>query len=135
MTKDKSASKNTASNRPLSPHLQIYKPQITSVMSILHRITGCALSIGLLMFLWFIASIAGGPESYNVFVSFSSSFLGIIAIFGFILGLSYHLCNGIRHLAWDLGYGYNIQTVTKTGYAVLASASLLSLFTVITIIF
>jgi succinate dehydrogenase / fumarate reductase, cytochrome b subunit len=130
MTIQKSAQK-----RPMSPHLQIYKPQITSVMSILHRITGCALSVGLLMFLWFIAAIAGGPESYSFFVSFSSSFLGIIVIFGFVLALSYHLCNGIRHLAWDLGFGYDIKTVTKTGYVVLVSASLVSVFTFITIIF
>jgi succinate dehydrogenase / fumarate reductase, cytochrome b subunit len=135
MSTQKSAQKCSVQKRPMSPHLQIYKPQITSVMSILHRITGCILSVGLLMFLWFIAAIAGGPETYNVFVGFSSSFLGIIAIFGFVLALSYHLCNGIRHLAWDLGYGYDMKTVTKTGYSVLICTGLISVFTFITIIF
>jgi succinate dehydrogenase / fumarate reductase cytochrome b subunit len=123
------------SSRPMSPHLQIYKPQITSVMSILHRITGVALVFGLLMFLWFMAALAGGPESYSTFIGFSSSFLGIIAIFGFVLALSYHLCNGIRHLAWDLGYGYKLETVTKSGIAVLITAGIISIFVFITILF
>jgi succinate dehydrogenase / fumarate reductase, cytochrome b subunit len=128
-------SEDIASKRPMSPHLQIYKPQITSVMSILHRITGVILSVGLLMFLWFIGSLAGGPETYSTFVGFSSSFLGIIAIFGFVLALSYHLCNGVRHLAWDLGYGYKIETVTKSGYTVLIASGVISLFVFITILF
>ncbi len=128
-------SESGTSKRPMSPHLQIYKPQITSVMSILHRITGVILSVGLLMFLWFIASIAEGPETYSTFVGFSSSFLGIIAIFGFVLALSYHLCNGVRHLLWDLGYGYAIETVTKSGYTVLIASGVISLFVFITILF
>jgi succinate dehydrogenase / fumarate reductase cytochrome b subunit len=128
-------SESVESKRPMSPHLQIYKPQITSVMSILHRITGVILSVGLLMFLWFLSSLAGGPESYSTFIGFSGSFLGIIAIFGFVLALSYHLCNGIRHLFWDLGYGYNIDTVTKSGHAVLVASGIISLFVFITILF
>lgn len=127
-------SESAESKRPMSPHLQIYKPQITSVMSILHRITGVILSFGLLMFLWFLSSLAGGPESYSTFIGFSSSFLGIIAIFGFVLALSYHLCNGIRHLFWDLGYGYKIDTVTKSGHAVLVASGIISLFVFITIL-
>jgi succinate dehydrogenase / fumarate reductase, cytochrome b subunit len=128
-------SESVASKRPMSPHLQIYKPQITSVMSILHRITGVIASVGLLMFLWFLASLAGGPESYSNFTHFSGSFLGVIAIFGFVLALSYHLCNGIRHLLWDWGDGYAIETVTKSGYIVLGASGLISLFVFITILF
>ncbi len=126
---------SVASKRPMSPHLQIYKPQITSVMSILHRITGVIASVGLLMFLWFLASLASGPESYSNFIGFSGSFFGVIAIFGFVLTLSYHLCNGIRHLLWDLGHGYAIESVTKSGYIVLGASGLISLFVFITILF
>lgn len=128
-------SESVASKRPLSPHLQIYKPQITSVMSILHRITGVISFVGLFMFLWFISSLASGPEAYNFFIGFSGSFLGIIAIFGFVIALSYHLCNGIRHLLWDLGYGYNIQDVTKSGFIVLGATAFISFYVFISILF
>ncbi|MFT6072231.1 MAG: succinate dehydrogenase / fumarate reductase cytochrome b subunit [Alphaproteobacteria bacterium] len=127
-------SQSAASKRPMSPHLQIYKPQITSIMSILHRITGVSLTFGLLMFLWFVGALATGPEAFDTFTSVSGSFLGIIAIFGFIVALSYHLCNGIRHLFWDLGFGYDIEIVTKSGYGVLIATGILSLFVVITIL-
>jgi len=120
--------------RPMSPHLQIYKPQITSVLSILHRITGVGLVFGLLMFLWFIGALATSPEAFTTFVGFSSSFLGYIFILGFIIALSYHFCNGIRHLFWDIGIGYDIEMVTKTGIAVLISTAILSLLVVISIL-
>lgn len=127
--------KSTSANRPLSPHLQVYKPQITSVMSILHRITGVGLTFGVLMFIGYVGALASGPEAYSAFTSFSGSFLGVIFIMGFVIALSYHLCNGIRHLAWDLGYGYDIETVTKSGYAVLVATGIISFFTFLTLIF
>ena len=113
------SSKGQESKRPLSPHLQIYKPQITSIMSILHRMTGVALFFGLMLFVCFLLSMAGGSESYTDFKEFASSPLGIIIEVGFTFALFYHLFNGIRHLAWDAGHGYNIKCVTKSGIAVL----------------
>lgn len=127
--------KSASSNRPLSPHLQVYKPQITSVMSILHRMTGVGLTFGVLMFVGYLAALASGVHAYNAFIGFSGSFLGVIAIAGFVVALSYHLCNGIRHLAWDLGFGYKIEDVTKSGYGVLCATAVISAFTLFTIIF
>ncbi len=129
------SSDSKQNKRPLSPHLQIYKPQITSVMSILHRITGVGLTLGLLMFLWFVGAVASGPEAFGVFTSFSGSFLGIIILFGFIIALSYHLCNGIRHLSWDFGYGLDVETVEKTGRIALVATAVLSLLAIIGILF
>lgn len=122
-------------SRPLSPHLQVYKPQITSVMSILHRITGVGLSFGLLLFLWFVMALANGPEAYDYFVWFTGSIIGHIVIFGFIIALSYHLSNGVRHLLWDMGRGYDIQFVTKSGQIVLGSTVIIALFVLIAILF
>ncbi len=116
-----------SSNRPLSPHLQIYRPQITSVLSITHRACGVALAVGTILLAWYLLAAAGGPESFAVAHGFISSIIGRLLLFGWSFALFYHLSNGIRHLAWDLGYGFEIETVTKTGFAVVLSASLLTL--------
>ncbi|TYT23649.1 succinate dehydrogenase, cytochrome b556 subunit [Luteimonas viscosa] len=104
--------------RPLSPHLQVYKPQITSTMSILHRITGISLSLGGISLVWWLMSIAIGGEAFAFASRQWSSPLGLVFLFGFTLALVYHLLNGIRHLLWDSGWGYDIPTVYKSGYAV-----------------
>ncbi|MCB9991940.1 MAG: succinate dehydrogenase, cytochrome b556 subunit [Rhodospirillales bacterium] len=110
--------------RPLSPHLQVYKPQLTSVMSITHRATGYALSIGLVMLTWMLLALASGPAAYETFLSFAGSGVGQLLLFGWSLALFYHLCNGVRHLLWDMGYLFKIEKAYKAGYIVL-------LFTVI----
>lgn len=121
--------------RPLSPHITIYKPQITSVMSIMHRISGVGLALSLVFFVWFLISLAGGETAYNSFMDCAGSFFGCIAIFAIVLGLYYHLFNGIRHLAWDAGHGYKIETVTKSGITVLVLTPIATLITLIAIIF
>lgn len=117
----------TTRSRPLSPHLQVYKPQISSTLSILHRITGVALAVGLLLLAWWLGAAAYGPEAYERVQDFMGSWLGQMILFGWSVALFYHLANGIRHLAWDFGYGFANEQVTRSGYAVLAAALILTL--------
>lgn len=98
-------------NRPLSPHLQVYKPQITSVLSILHRTTGVGLGIGTLLLAWWLIAAAAGPDAFETAQAFIGSVIGRILLFGFTIALFYHLANGIRHLVWDAGYGFELSTV------------------------
>jgi succinate dehydrogenase / fumarate reductase cytochrome b subunit len=114
-------------NRPLSPHLQIYKPQISSVLSILHRITGVGLGLGTLLLAWWLIAAAAGPEAFATAQGFIGSFLGQLILFGFTVALFYHLSNGIRHLAWDLGYGFDLATMAKSGWAVVVATAVLTL--------
>jgi succinate dehydrogenase / fumarate reductase cytochrome b subunit len=90
--------------RPLSPHLQVYRLPLTAITSVLHRITGAGLAVGLVMFTWWLVAAATGPEAYATFISFASSPLGLIMLLGWSVAFSYHLANGIRHLIWDSGY-------------------------------
>lgn len=106
--------------RPLSPHLQVYRWQITMTMSILHRATGCALAAGAFGFAWWLVAVAIGPEAYAQFTGFMRGPLGLAALFGFSFALLYHTFNGIRHLLWDVGYGYEIPKLYATGWAVAA---------------
>ncbi len=115
--------------RPLSPHLQIYKPQMTSVLSITHRATGVALAIGSLMLLWLLCAAATGPGAYNTFMNFAGSPLGRFMLFGWSFSLYFHLCNGIRHLFWDMGYLLNIKQAYRAGYIVLLGTIILTLST------
>jgi len=103
--------------RPLSPHLQVYRPQITSVLSILHRITGAALAAGTLLLVYWLAAIAGGPDTYDAAQSVVGSIIGRTLLFGWSWALFYHLANGIRHLFWDAGVGFELKTVKISGWA------------------
>lgn len=105
--------------RPLSPHLQIYRPQITSVLSIMHRFTGIALVIGILLFSIGFACFALNEASWRSFIKAWYAFGGSIWQWGLIFSLHYHLFNGIRHLIWDAGYGFELKTVTLSGFFVL----------------
>jgi succinate dehydrogenase / fumarate reductase cytochrome b subunit len=106
--------------RPLSPHLQIYRKQITSVMSILHRISGIVLSFGAFVLAWWLLAVAQGGDAYARAAACLASPFGKLALFGFSLALVYHLLNGIRHLLWDVGWGFQIPQVYKSGYTVAA---------------
>lgn len=114
------------SNRPLSPHLQVYRWQITMAMSILHRATGVGLGIGTLLIAWWLIAAAAGPDSFETVQGFIGSFFGQLILFGFTAALFYHLCNGIRHLVWDTGNGFTIPVATKSGIAVIAVAGALT---------
>ena len=113
--------------RPLSPHISIYRPQITSILSILHRITGVVLGIGTLVLTWWLVAAATGDAYYALVVDLLSSWLGRLIILGFTWCLFFHLCNGIRHLFWDAGYGFEISTVTKSGWLVVVAATAITL--------
>ena len=107
--------------RPLSPHLQIYRWQLTSVMSILHRAGGIALSVGAILLVSWLGAASDGPEPYAAFQHFMASWLGLLLLFGWSAALFYHLCNGIRHLVWDTGRGLDLPSVYLGGWLVLAA--------------
>ncbi len=109
---------NRPSNRPLSPHLQVYRPQLTSVLSILHRATGIALAVGALYLATWVIYAASGPRGYAVFQGFNSSILGRILLGGWLFSIFFHLCNGIRHLFWDAGYGFELKDAYRSGWTV-----------------
>lgn len=113
--------------RPLSPHLQVYRPQLTSVLSITHRATGVALAVGTLLLVYWLVAAALGPQAYAQAQSVLGSKLGQLLMFLWTWALFYHLCNGIRHLFWDAGYGFEIPTVYKSGKAVLIASVVLTL--------
>ena len=121
--------------RPLSPHLQVYKWQLTSLMSIGHRASGIALSLGTFLIVIWLVALAAGPELFFYVNKVISHWFGQFILFGFSVALFYHLLNGIRHLSWDLGYGFDISNVYKTGYTVLVTALILTSFTWFTIWF
>ena len=118
-----------ARTRPLSPHLQVYRPQITSVLSILHRGTGIAVMVGSLMLTCWLVSAASGPTAHETLQVYMSSILGRLVLFGWTFALLYHLCNGIRHLLWDAGWGFELKQVDLTGWTVVAAASVLTVGT------
>jgi len=113
--------------RPLSPHLQIYRPQITSVLSILHRLTGVALAFGALVLVYWLAAAASGPAAFESAQWLIGSFIGRLFLFGWTFALFYHFCNGIRHLAWDAGWGFELEQARRTGLLVVAASAVLTL--------
>ena len=113
--------------RPLSPHLQIYRWQLTMWLSILHRATGIALAAGAILFVWWLGAAADGPESYAKMRWFLGSWIGLLLLFGWSVALFYHLCNGLRHLWWDTGHGLELKSVYTTGYTVLAATMVLTI--------
>ena len=113
--------------RPLSPHLQIYRPQITWILSISHRATGLALSVGTLLLVWWLVALAHGPKAFEVVQGFVGSWLGKLLLLGWTFSLFFHLANGIRHLCWDAGYGFEIRTTTISGWTAVAAAIALTL--------
>lgn len=114
--------------RPLSPYMlgQTYRFQITSVMSFLHRVTGIVASFGAFVLAWWLLSVAQGGEAYVRAAGCLASPLGKLALFAFTLSVVYHLLNGIRHLMWDAGIGFEIPEVYRSGYTVLALAGVLT---------
>lgn len=108
--------------RPISPHLQIYNPQITSVLSILHRILGVALSFGAVLLVYWLVAAAFGPDTYLQAQIFFASWFGQLILLGMSFSLFYHFANGIRHLIWDAGIGFDMPTLRATGVLVIISS-------------
>ena len=105
--------------RPLSPHLQVYRPQLTSVMSIMHRASGSVLATGSLFVALWLVALAAGAAVFNPVADAMRHPLGQLLVFGYSLALVYHGLNGIRHLMWDLRIGLEIKQVYQSGYLVL----------------
>ena len=119
--------------RPLSPFM-MYKPQLTSMLSIMHRVAGVFLSLGSPLLVFWLVSIAAGHAPYEAWLDFSSFFLVKLFMLAWTFALFYHLCNGIRHLFWDVGHGFELDTLRKSAYAVLASAFVLTAISVAIVI-
>lgn len=105
--------------RPLSPHLQIYKWQLNMATSIFHRITGVALTVGLLLVIWGLFALADSREAYEYFTAFCSTWIGQLMLVGWSFAFYYHLCTGIRHLIFDAGWFVTINGAVRTGWIVL----------------
>ena len=117
--------------RPLSPFMfpTWYRFQITSGLSIIHRLTGIALSAGSILLAWWLIAVAEGGQLFAATHAFIASPIGIVLLFFWSMAFFYHLCSGIRHLAWDAGYGFEIRQAYRSGYAVLAATVLLTVLT------
>ena len=110
--------------RPMSPHLQVYRPQLTTTLSILHRLTGLFLCLGAIALIAWVWLIAAGPDGYLSFVAFAKSWMGKLLAATSVFALMFHLGNGIRHLFWDAGKGFSLVSTYRSGYAVIAFATL-----------
>lgn len=119
----------TSRTRPLSPHLQIYRLPLLALMSVTHRATGVVLAIGSILLAYWLASAAYGPEAYATAAALIGSPIGYLVLFGFTVALYYHLFNGIRHLLWDAGRGFEIPQAYRSGYVVLAATAVLTVLT------
>lgn len=104
--------------RPLSPFLTIFRWPVTMATSIIHRATGVGLAGGVIVVVWWLVAVANGPETYRVFTGLAATPLGQFVLFGFAWSLAYHAVNGIRHLFWDLGFGFTLKTADRTGILV-----------------
>ena len=116
----------TSPRNPTSPHLQIYRLPLTALLSITHRATGVFMSIGVLLLIWVLAALAAGPESYAPAQTFLQSWFGQLILFGLTFSLFFHFCNGIRHLFWDVGMGFELETADKTAKLVVVVSIILT---------
>ena len=113
-------------NRPLSPHLQVYKFEWTMALSIVHRMTGVGLAIGTLLMVWWLVAMADGSTSFLTVQTVMASWIGRLCLFGWTWALFYHLCNGIRHLVWDTGRGLELPVAEASGYVVVLASVVLT---------
>ena len=112
--------------RPLSPHLQTYRWTLTMALSIVHRLTGVALYFGTLLLAWWLVAAASGPGAYANVQAFTGSIIGKLIVFGYTWALLHHLLSGLRHLVWDLGYGFKMSTSRLTAALVYAASLLIA---------
>jgi succinate dehydrogenase / fumarate reductase, cytochrome b subunit len=114
---------------PLSPNIQIYRPQLTSVLSIVNRLTGIILSVSAVVLVGWLISAAAGAQPYAMVEAFVRSWVGQILLFGATFAFFLHLCGGLRHLIWDAGYGFELRTIYASGWAVVVTSAALTLIT------
>lgn len=115
--------------RPLSPHLQIYRLPFAALLSITHRATGIVLTLAAVFLVYWLVSVARGPEAYAEAQALFGSWYGSLGLFACSFALYFHLCNGIRHLVWDAGFGFDLKTVDASGQVVLIAATALTALT------
>ena len=113
-------------NRPLSPHLSVYRPQWTSVLSICHRITGVGLTLGAGLVVWWLLAAATGEDYFEFVDGILTSWLGHLVLLGLTWALAFHFLNGIRHLWWDTGRGFDLDKVEMSGKIVVAGSLILT---------
>lgn len=116
-------------NRPLSPHLQVYSLPLTGLISIIHRITGIILSVGLIFFVCIVSNIAAGEQVYQDMQSITDMLIVRLLYWGFIYALFFHLCHGVRHLIWDSGASYEHDTMNRNAFIELVASIILTLVT------
>jgi succinate dehydrogenase / fumarate reductase cytochrome b subunit len=121
----------TNTDRPTSPHLQVYKLPLTGIISITHRMTGVMLSAGLIFFVYIVYAVAGGSNTYTAMQALMSLWLVKLIYWGFIYALFFHLCHGIRHLIWDAGKSFNRDTLNRYALVELGCSLVLTLLTLI----
>lgn len=121
-------------DRPISPHLQIYRWYLTMMLSILHRATGVALSIGLILLTWWLVALASGPDAFEPVRWLVDSWFGGLVLFVYTYVAFHHCLSGIRHLAWDAGYGFELRAAYRSGYGVFIGAAALTLIAWIAIL-
>jgi succinate dehydrogenase / fumarate reductase cytochrome b subunit len=110
----------------LSPHLQVYSPQLTSMLSISHRITGAALAVGTILLVGWLWSAAYSPDCFAGISGFLNSILGRLMLFGWSFAFYFHLCNGLRHLFWDIGKGFELPDAYRSGHIVIVASIVLT---------
>ena len=115
------------SERPTSPHISVYRCPISMTLSILHRMTGVALAVGLVVYVAWLMAAAGGSNDYRQFVDLMQSPLGRIALVGWSLAFFFHLCNGVRHLFWDTGRGFEMSQVNASAWTVIVTSVVMTL--------
>jgi succinate dehydrogenase / fumarate reductase cytochrome b subunit len=113
--------------RPVSPHLQVYRWSVTMASSILHRATGAALGAGTLLLAWWLLAAATSDEAFALVQLCMGSMLGQLVMLGFVWALTYHLFNGLRHLVWDMGYGFEMKTAQISGWLSLLGSAVVTL--------
>jgi succinate dehydrogenase / fumarate reductase cytochrome b subunit len=118
-------------NRPLSPHLSVFRPLLSMMLSIMHRITGCGLALGAVLVVWWFLAAARGPESFAFVDGLLTSWIGGLILLLSMAALWYHFFNGIRHLVWDTGAGFALDDIRKSGLAVLVATAVMTALTLI----
>ncbi|MEO0999709.1 MAG: succinate dehydrogenase, cytochrome b556 subunit [Pseudomonadota bacterium] len=121
-------------NRPLSPHLEVYRPYLSMMMSITHRITGVGLTLGLMLAVWWFLAAAAGPEYFAFADGILTSWIGGIILIASVWALWYHFCTGLRHLWWDMGNGFGLREVERSGRVIIGASVLLTLLTLVLVL-
>jgi succinate dehydrogenase / fumarate reductase cytochrome b subunit len=120
-------SNTTDARRPLSPHLQIYRPMLSMMMSIAHRISGASLAIGFILLAWWLIAVSVGPEAFSAVNGFFASLFGRFLLFLFSWALIHHMLGGIRHLIWDTGRGLDLVSIEVLAWTTIIGSTVLTI--------